>query len=295
LKYVIELSTASSMREAANRLFITQPALSLAINDLEKELGVVLFARTNRGISLTKEGEEFLVYAKQAVGQFTLIEEKYDGAKSGKENFSVSMQHYVFAIHAFVETIKQYDFEEYNYSVYETRTDEVLENVKNLRSEIGVIAYSSINEKIFKKLLREYQLKFTPLMVRETFVYVWKDHPLAGREELSLEDLDPYPCVSFDQSSDSNFYLSEEALGDYNFRKLIKSTDRATSAEVMSAMNGYSIGTGIMIDSLALKGGFVAIKLKEEDPLTIGYIVKENHFLSEIGETYINELLKYKE
>lgn len=295
LKYVLAVATASSMREAANYLLITQPALSLAINELESELGVTLFNRTSRGVSLTKEGEEFLIYAKQAVSQFSLIEDKYEGKRNGRSHFSVSLQHYVFAIHAFVNTIKQYVSHEYTYSIHETRTDEVLEDVKSLKSEIGIISYSSSNERIMKKLLKEYQLKFIPLMTRGTFVYVWHEHPLAGKEELSLAELEDYPCVSFDQSSDNSFYLSEEALSDYDFKKIIKSTDRATSAELMVALNGYSIGTGIMIDSFSLKEGFVAIKLKEEDPLTIGYISKENHSVSEIGETYIAELLKYKE
>lgn len=295
LKYVIAVASSSSMREAANRLFITQPALSLAINDLEEELGILLFNRTNRGISPTKEGEEFLAYAKQAVSQFELIEDKYEGNRGGRRQFSVSLQHYVFAIHAFVSTIKQYETEEYNYSIHETRTDEVLNDVKNLKSEVGIISYSSSNEKIMRKLLKEYQLKFVPIMTRDTYVYVWNEHPLSGKKELSLKELESYPCVSFDQSSDNTFYLSEEALSDYDFKKIIKSTDRATSAELMVALNGYSIGTGIMIDSYSLKEGFVAIKLKEEDPLTIGYIVKENHSLSEIGMEFIKELSKYKE
>lgn len=295
LKYVIAIAKSSSMREAANYLFITQPALSQAISDLEAELGVTLFNRNSRGVTLTKEGEEFLVYAKQAVSQFELIEDKYEGRRSGRENFSVSLQHYVFAIHAFVNTIKQYEYGEYTYSVHETRTDEVLEDVRNLRSEIGIISYSSSNEKIMKKLLKEYQLKFIPLMIKETYVYVWNEHPLSDKKELSLEDLENYPCVSFDQSSNNSFYLSEEALSNYDFKKIIKSTDRATSAELMVALNGYSIGTGIMIDSFSLKEGFVAIKLKEEDPLTIGYIVKDKHSMSEIGDAYIKELKKYKE
>lgn len=205
------------------------------------------------------------------------------------------MQHYVFAVHAFVNTVKKFDHEKYVYSVRETRTNEVLLDVKNLKSEVGVIAYSANNEKILKKLLREYNLRFETLMVKNTYVYLWKDHPLAEREELSLEDLEEYPCVSFDQSSDSEFYLSEEALSNYAFDKLIKSTDRATSAELMSSLKGYSIGTGVMVDSQAIKNDFVTVKLKEEDPLTIGYIVRENHKLSDIGEAYIRELEKYKE
>ena len=158
-----------------------------------------------------------------------------------------------------------------------------------------VRSVSKTNEKVMRKLFREYQLEFTPLITRETFVYVWKDHPMAKAEELSLEDLKDYPCISFDQSSENDFYLTEEALGDYEFDKLIKTNDRATSAELMAAMNGYSIGTGVMTDSLALKRDVVTIKLKEEDPLTIGYIVRANHKLSEIGQRYIDELLNYKE
>ncbi len=295
LKYVITIATSSSMREAANRLFITQPALSLAINNIEDELGIALFYRTNRGISLTKEGEEFLAYAKQAVSQFEIIEDKYQKNRSGQKRFAVSLQHYVFAIHAFVNTIKQFNEKEYVYSLHETRTDEVLNDVKSLKSEVGIISYSSSNEKIMMKLLKEYQLKFVPVMKRDTYVYVWNEHPLADKAELSLKELEDYPCISFDQSSENTFYLSEEALSDYDFKKQIKSTDRATTAELMVALNGYSIGTGIMIDSYSLKEGFVAIKLKEEDPLVIGYIVKENHALSDIASTFLNEIIQYKD
>ncbi len=295
LKYVITIAGSSSIREAAGKLFVSQPALSATIRELEEELGINLFKRNNKGISLTEQGSEFLVYAKQAVSQYELIEDRYIQKEGEKKHFSVSMQHYVFAVHAFVQTVKKCDAGKYIYSVYETRTAEVLTNVRNIKSEIGVISYSRSNEKIMRKLFREYQLEFHPLMVRETFAYVWKGHPLAQKEEISLEELKDYPCVSFDQSGDSDFYLSEEALGDYEFDKLVKSNDRATSAEMMAVLNGYSIGTGIMTDSVTLKDEFVSIKLKEEDPLTIGYIVRKNHKLSEFGETYIEELKVYQE
>lgn len=295
LKYVIAIANAPSMREAASRLFVSQPALSSTIKELEEELDIQLFERTNKGIRLTGSGEEFLIYAKQAVSQYELIEDRYLQKDVGKKHFSVSMQHYVFALHAFINTVKQYDVSTYDYSVKETRTDEVLNNVKTLKSEVGVISYSNSNEKVIKKLFREYNLKFEPLLVRDTYAYVWKEHPLAHRKELSIKELEGYPCVSFDQDSDSKFYLSEEALGNYDFAQLIKSNDRATSAELMASLNGYAIGTGIMTDSLALKEGFVSIKLQEEDPLTIGYIIRKNHSLSDMGKTYVDELLKYKE
>ncbi len=295
LKYVIAVAGSKSIREAASRLFVSQPALSSTIRELEEELNIQLFERTSKGIRLTEPGKEFLVYAKEAVSQYELIEDRYLDRDQNKKHFSVSMQHYVFAVHAFINVTKEFEDGKYTFAVHETRTDEVLNNVKNLSSEIGVISFSRSNEKIMKKLFREFQLEFHPLMTKETFVYVWKDHPLAKAEELSLDDLTDYPCVSFDQSSENDFYLTEEALGDHDFEKLIKTNDRATSAELMAALNGYSIGTGIMIDSLTLKEGFVTIKLKEEDPLTIGYIIRSNHSLSEIGQKYVDELLKYRE
>ncbi len=295
LKYVIAIANSKSFREAASRLFVSQPALSSTIRELEEELDIQLFERTNKGIRLTEPGKEFLVYAKEAVSQYELIEDRYLDKDQDKKHFSVSLQHYVFAVHAFIEVLKEFDSGKYTFAVHETRTDEVLNNVRSLDSEVGVISYSRTTEKIMKKLFREFQLEFHPLITRETFVYVWKDHPLAKRKELSLEDLKDYPCISFDQSSENDFYLTEEALGDYDFEKLIKTNDRATSAELMAAMNGYSIGTGIMTESLAIKKDFVTIKLKEEDPLTIGYIVRSNHKLSEIGQRYIDMLLKYKE
>ncbi|MBR3032345.1 MAG: LysR family transcriptional regulator [Clostridiales bacterium] len=295
LKYVIAIASSKSFREAASRLFVSQPALSSTIRELEEELNIQLFERTNKGIRLTDPGKEFLAYAKEAVSQYELIEDRYLDRDLDKKHFSVSMQHYVFAVHAFINVVKEYDNGKYTFAVHETRTDEVLSNVRSLDSEVGVVAFSKTNEKVMRKLFREYQLEFTSLITRETFVYVWKDHPMAKAEELSLEDLKDYPCISFDQSSENDFYLTEEALGDYEFDKLIKTNDRATSAELMAAMNGYSIGTGVMTDSLALKRDVVTIKLKEEDPLTIGYIVRANHKLSEIGQRYIDELLKYKE
>ena len=295
LKYVIALANASSMREAASKLFVSQPALSATIRELEEELGIKIFERNNKGIALTNEGREFLTYAKQAVSQYQVIEDRYVESERDKVHFSVSMQHYVFAVKAFLNAIREFSYSKYTYSVQETKTDEVLINVRDLKSEIGIISYSKGNENIFRKLFREYGLSFHPLMVRDTYAYLWKDHPLADREEISLEDLKEYPCISFDQSSESEFYLSEEALGEYDFVKRIKSNDRATSMEIMAGMNGFSIGTGIMTESVAISNELVCIKLKEDDPLTIGYIIRTGNALSDIGQRYVEELEKYKE
>jgi len=295
MKYVIEVSNSSSMREAATKLFVSQPALSSSVHELEEELGILIFERTNKGIRLTDEGRDFINYAKQAVAQYQVLEDRYLGKHKGREIFSVSTQHYLFAIKSFTNMLKWFELEKYSFSIHETRTSEVLENVRDLKSEVGIVSYSGTNEVLIKKLIKEYNLEFEPLMQRETYVYVWENHRFAKRKEISLSELDAYPCVSFDQSDDSNFYLTEEAMADYDFKKTIKSDDRATTMELMADLGAYSIGSGMLAEEDVILKGMVSIKLKEEDPLTIGYIIRKGSILSKYGQAYIEELVKYKE
>ncbi|MBP5166589.1 MAG: LysR family transcriptional regulator [Oscillospiraceae bacterium] len=295
LKYVLEIAESSSMREASAKLYISQPALSASIRELEDELGLIIFERTNKGISLTDAGREFLVYAKKAVGQYEILEDRYLSNDSDKDSFSVSAQHYNFAVRAFTEMIKKLKPEKYVFSIHETKTKEVLDDVGSLKSEVGIISFSGSNEAVIRKLFRDNQLIFTPLMRKETYIYVWKDHELAGRKEISVEEMRDYPCVAFDQSDDGYFYLSEEAMADHPFDKMIKTDDRATSIELMANLGGYSVGSGMLSDENAVLQGVVSVKMKEEDPLTIGYITRKGRALSRYGEAYIEELLKYKE
>ena len=295
IKYVLEVANSSSIREAATKVFISQPALSSSIRELEEELGILIFDRTNKGISLTDEGREFVTYAKKVLSQYEIMEDRYLSPDSNKERFSVSTQHYNFSIKAFTNVIKKNDPDKFVFSIHETKTMNVLEDVKSLKSEVGIVSFSESNEAVIKKLLKEYGLEFTPLMIRETYIYVWEDHELAGRKEISIEELSEYPCVSFDQSDDSKFYLSEEAMADYDFNKLIKSDDRATTMEILAELHGYSIGSGMLSGDEAILKGMVSIKLIEEDPLTIGYIVRKGGTLSSYGKDYIEELEKFKE
>ena len=295
LRYVLEAASSASMREAATKLYITQPALSSSIGELENELGFPIFERTNKGISLTAGGREFITYAKKVLGQYEILEDRFLSKDSGKERFSVSTQHYRFAIRAFAEVIKGADPERYVFSIHETKTRDVLEDVRTLRSEVGIVSFSGANEEVIRKLLKEYQLSFQPLMKKDTFAYVWHDHPLASRKEISLEELDDHPCVAFDQSDDSRFYLTEEAMSDRDFKKLIKSDDRATTMELLAELHGYAVGSGMLSAEDAVLKGLVSIKLKEEDPLTIGYITRKGSELSVYGKAYIEALLKYKE
>ena len=295
LKYVLTIAASSSMREAATKLYVSQPALSTSIHDLEEELGIMIFERSNKGIVLTQEGQEFLIYAKKAVGQYEILEERYLLQDKEKERFSVSTQHYNFAIRSFANVIKRFDPMKYVFSIHETKTREVLEHVRDLKSEVGVVSYSGNNENVLRKLLKEYQLEFVPLMKRDTYIYVWKEHPFSGRRELSLEELKDYPCVTFDQSDDSNFYLTEEAMADYDFHKMIRSDDRATTMELIAELGGYSVGSGMLSDEAAILKGLVSVKLLEEDPLIIGYITRKGSSLSKYGQAYVEELLRYKE
>lgn len=294
IKYVLGVAGSSSMREAATKMFVSQPALSASIAELEEELGILIFERTNKGISLTDEGREFVSYAKKAVGQYEILEDRYLSKDSGKERFSVSTQHYSFPVRAFTEVIRKYDPEKFVFSIHETKTREVLEDVRTLKSEVGIISFSGANEMVLKKLFKEYQLEFTPLMKCETYAYVWEGHEFADRTEVSLEELEDYPCVTFDQSDDSNFYLTEEAMADYDFKKLVKSDDRATSMEMIADLKGFSIGSGLLTGDDVLLKGLVAIKLKEDDPLVIGYITRKGSRMSVYGEAYVQELQKYK-
>ena len=295
LKYVLEVAASSSMREAATRLFVTQPALSSSIRELEEELGIHIFNRTNKGISLTPEGREFIVYAKKSVGQYAILEDRYLSANRNRERFSVSTQHYNFAIHSFTEVIRKFSPEKFLFSIHETKTRDVLEHVRDMKSEVGIVSYSSANEAVLKKLLKEYQLDFVPLMTRAAYAYVWKDHPYAGRDVVSLEELKKFPCVAFDQSDDSNFYLTEEAMADYDFEKMIRSDDRATTMEILAELNGYSIGSGMLSGDDVILQGLTAIKLKEEDPLIIGYITRSGAELSKYGKEYVNDLQRFRE
>ena len=295
LKYVLEVAASSSMREASTKLYVSQPALSASIHELEEELGILIFERTNKGITITDAGREFLSYAKKAVGQYEILEERYLSKDSDKERFSVSTQHYNFAIKAFTNVIRETDPDKFIFSIHETKTKEVLEDVRCLKSEVGIVSFSGSNEALIKKFFRDYQLDFTPLMKRYTYVYVWKCHPFAGRDEISIDEMQDYPCISFDQSDDSNFYLTEEAMADYAFNKMIKSDDRATTMEIIAELDAYSIGSGMLSGANAILQGLVAIKLKEEDPLTIGYITRKGSTMSVYGKKYIEELMKYKE
>ena len=293
LKYALTIADCGSMNEAAKQLFISQPSLSETMKELETEIGLDIFLRSNRGIVITPEGEEFLGYARQVTEQFGLLQSKYIDKKV-KEKFSVSTQHYTFAVKAFVETVKQIGMEQYEFAVHETTTISVIESVKNFKSEIGVLYENDFNEKVLNKMFKENGLEFVELFSCDTFVYLWSGHPLAKQDVITMEELDEYPCLSFDQGKNNSLYLAEEMKSTYEYRRLIKANDRATLLNLMIGLNAYTLCSGIICEDLN-GDDYKAVPLRETEKMRIGYIKRKGAKVSHIGELYIEELKKYKE
>lgn len=291
LKYVLEVARCGSINEASKNLYISQPSLSNSIKDLEKELAIVIFNRTNKGIVISKEGQEFLGYAKQIIEQTSLLEDKYLNKKNRKIKFSISCQHYSFAINAFVELIKEYGYDEYDFSIQETRTSEIIENVKNLNSEIGILYLNDFNEKVLTHFFKDAYLEFHELFIAKPHVFLSKNHPLSKEKKLTLEMLDDYPFLSFEQGQNNSFYFSEEILSTYPHKKSIKVFDRATLFNLAIGLNGYTISTGII--SKELNPDIIAIPLDVDDYFKVGYVKRKDVKLSMIGEIYIDKLKTY--
>ncbi len=250
LVYVVTVAEKKSMNRASAELFVSQPALSSAIRDLEEEIHTQIFSRSNKGIVVTTEGEEFLSYARQMVQINQMINERYTEDKSRKKKFSVSMQHYSFAVEAFIELGKKFSMNEFELAVYETKTFEVIENVRNSRSEIGVLYLSDFNRKVLNKIISENGLEFVPLFDCGISVYLSRKHPLAAKAKLSFEELEPYPCLSFEQGDKNAFYFAEEVLSTLDYKQIIKANDRATMLNLMVGLNGYTLCSGIICGDL---------------------------------------------
>ena len=294
LKYAIEVANAGSINKAAGNLFITQPSLSSAIAELESEIGIKLFSRNNRGIFLTPEGSEFVGYARQVVEQFDLIEAKYISSTKLKKKFSVSMQHYTFAVSAFVNLVKQFGMDEYEFAVHETKTFDVINDVKTFKSEIGILYLNDFNKNILTKLFTESNLVFTPLMECSIYVYLYRNHPLANKSKIKMEELMDYPCLSFEQGDYNSFYFAEEVLSTYEYHKLIKANDRATLLNLMVGLNGYTLCSGIICEELN-GDEYMAIKLDSDEKMTIGYIMRKDIAISELGKKYLEEVSKFND
>ncbi|HEN7462786.1 TPA: LysR family transcriptional regulator [Streptococcus agalactiae] len=291
LQYVIKIVETGSMNEAAKQLYITQPSLSNAVRNLETEMGIQIFIRNPKGITLTKDGMEFLSYARQILEQTALLEERYKGDNTSRELFNVSSQHYAFVVNAFVALFNGTDMTQYELFLRETRTWEIIDDVKNFRSEIGVLFLNSYNRDVLTKLFDDNSLIATTLFTTTPHIFVSKSNPLANRKKLSMKDLEDYPYLSYDQGLHNSFYFSEEMMSQIPHPKSIVVSDRATLFNLMIGLDGYTVATGIL--NSKLNGDeIVAIPLDVDDVIDIVYIRHDKANLSKMGQKFIDYLLE---
>ena len=292
LKYIVTVASKGTISEAAKELYIAQPSLTSAIKELESELGITIFNRTNKGVILSVEGEEFLGYARQVIEQTNLIKEKYSGKSSGKHQFCVSTQHWSFAVEAFVELLRQYGGEEYEFRLRETQTYDIIEDVARLRSEVGLLYLNKFNETILRKTIRANDLKFQPLFIAKPHVFVSSASPLANKIAISLDDLAPYPRLSYEQGEHNSFYFSEEILSTLECKKEIVVCDRATLFNLLIGLNGYTICSGVISEELNGKN-IVAVPLLVDDYMEIGYITHNKILPGRFANLYIESLKRH--
>ena len=289
LKYFIEITSCGSISKAAKNLYITQPSLSNAVKELETEIGVELFSRAPKGVSLTADGIEFLGYARQVVEQTSLLEQRYLNKKPPRRLCAISTQHYAFAVNAFVNMVQKSGAEEYEFTLRETRTYEIIEDVKTLRSDLGILYMNTFNRKVIERLLRENGLVFNSLFTAKPHIFISASNPLATRKHVTPEDLEDYPCLSFEQGEYNSFYFSEEILSTAYSKKSIRVSDRATIFNLMIGLNGYTISTGIV--SADLNGeNIVAIPLEVDDFMEVGWISHSTVRLTKQASIYLEEL-----
>lgn len=289
LTYLVTVAECGNITEAAEKLYISQPSLSAAIQKLEKEMNITAFVRSSKGVVVTREGERLLSFARMLLEQAENMKEQFVDEKKSTPKFSVSCQHYSFAVNAFVDLIKEYDANKYSFIMRETQTGEIIEDVANGKSEVGVLYLSLHNETILSKLIKNNNLEFNELFVAKPHVFIQRKHPLAKKEVLTLEDLKPYPYLVFEQGEKNSFYFAEEFLSMLDFPKNIQVRDRATLFNLVIGLNGFTVSSGV-IDQKLNGSNIIARRLDVENTMKIGIIKRKNTILSRYGEAYVKFL-----
>ena len=292
LRYVVKVAECGSITEASRRLFVSQPSITASIRDLENEMGVHIFERTNKGVIVSEEGETFLGYARQVLDQADLLEGKYKGTSEQVPHFSVSCQHYSFAVNAFVDVIREFDAARYDFTLREEQTHEIIEDVAHMKSELGILYLSEHNREVIERMLAANELVFEGLFCAAPHVFVCADHPLAGHASVTLEDLEDYPFLSYEQGSYNSFYYSEELTSTFERRKNIRVRDRATLFNLAMGLNGYTVCSGVI--SHELNGpGIISIPLDVDEYMEVGIITRKNTTLTRYGQAYIDAIRQH--
>ena len=292
LRYVVKVAECGSITEDSRRLFVSQPSITASIRDLENEMGVHIFERTNKGVIVSEEGETFLGYARQVLDQADLLEGKYKGTSEQVPHFSVSCQHYSFAVNAFVDVIREFDAARYDFTLREEQTHEIIEDVAHMKSELGILYLSEHNREVIERMLAANELVFEGLFCATPHVFVCADHPLADHASVTLEDLEDYPFLSYEQGSYNSFYYSEELTSTFERCKNIRVRDRATLFNLAMGLNGYTVCSGVI--SHELNGpGIISIPLDVDEYMEIGIITRKNTTLTRYGQAYIDAIRQH--
>lgn len=292
LKYITAIAECSSITSAAQKLLVAQPSLSKAVSELEKEMGITIFYRNNRGVFLSDEGSKFLSYARQVIEQSDLLEQQYKQKENIRRVFSISAQHYAFVVNAFVTLVKEYGENKYEFTLRESKTHDIIEDVRTSRSELGVLFLSKFNREIILRMIHNADLAFTPLFTATPHVFVSKDNPLAKKTSVTLEDLQAFPRLTYEQGINNSFYYSEELHSTEESPKSIIVTDRATLFNLLIGLEGYTISSGIL--SSDLNGtDIVSIPLESDEIMEIGYIAPTDRPLSAVSESCLEHLKSY--
>ena len=291
LRYVVAVAECGSITEASRRLYVSQPSITASIRQLEDEMGITIFERTSKGARLSEEGETFLGYARQVLEQVELMEDRYKSGAEASPHFAVS-QHYSFAVEAFVDVIREFDASRYDFTLREEQTHEIIEDVAHMRSELGVLYQSPRNREVIARMLHNSELDFQPLFRAQPHVFLSSGHPLAGRESVTLDDLDDYPYLSFEQGEYNSFYFSEEVLSTLDRRKNIRVRDRATLFNLLIGLDGYTVCSGVI--SHELNGeNIVSVPLEVDEYMDIGLVTRRNMRLSRYGAAYLEAIKRH--
>lgn len=292
LRYIVAIAEAGTFSAAARELFITQPSLTKMVRELEKEMDIQIFERTNKGVHLSRDGEIFLGYARQVLEQADLLESRYKKKAGGKQEFTVSTQHYSFAVNAFVDLIKEYGGDTYDFSLQETQTYTIIDDVAHMRSEIGILYYNDFNKAVLHKIFKANDLEFRELFVAKPHVFLNSDHPLAGRKSVTMDELAPYPYLSYIQGDHNAFYFSEEIFSTVVRSRNIRVSDRATLFNLLIGLNGYTVCSGV-IDQKLNGASIIAVPLRKEGEMHIGLLTHKQTHLSRLGQAYVTALERY--
>lgn len=292
LKYLVTVAECKNITQAAEKLFITQPSLSAAIHSLEEEMGVTAFVRTNKGVTVTREGEELLSFARNLLEQADIMKDRFCLDSNRKPKFSVSCQHYSFAVNAFVDVVNEYDSNEYSFILRETQTGEIIDDVADGNSELGILYLSEHNEDVLKKMFRKNNLEFEEIFTAQPHVFISKKHPLVDKNKITLDMLKPYPYLVYEQGERNSFYFSEEFLSVLDMPKSIQVRDRATLFNLAIGLNGFTVSSGV-IDKELNGEDIIARPLEMDCTMHIGMIKKKNILLSRYALSYIKALKKY--